>query len=514
VNEHSTSSFSEALVVTPNEIDAQLACKFLQDGGISAGACGNLRDLCSRLALGAGCVVIVEEALLDEEMPLLREALEAQPPWSDVPLVLVAREGAELSTMAERAFPNAGNITLLSRPLNPHTLLSAVEVGLRARHRQVQVRDLLAQREEALRKRDEFVAMLAHELRNPLAPMRNAVSLQKQLESDDAVFVKTRAIFDRQVTHLSRLVDDLLDIARLERGKVKLRLKRVDLNDAVRAACETCAPNTHGHDVVLELSPEALPLQADPVRLEQVLCNLLTNAAKFTPQGGGIVLATRKDGDVAEVSVSDTGIGIRPEDIDTMFNPFTQGDQSLDRPTGGLGIGLSIARRVADLHGGTLHARSDGPGKGATFVVRFPISTAAAPQAELPLQQSDEPAARPRSKRVLVVDDNPDIRDSLRMLLVTWGHEVTVAANGEEALDLALAIKPEVALVDIGLPGMNGYEVAQAIRRASAQWQSPIKMVAVTGYGQPSDRQRALESGFDGHMLKPVDTGQLEKVFN
>jgi CheY-like chemotaxis protein len=196
-----------------------------------------------------------------------------------------------------------------------------------------------------------------------------------------------------------------------------------------------------------------------------------------------------------------------------MFSPFTQGDQSLDRPTGGLGIGLSIARRVAGLHGGSLDARSDGPGKGATFVARFPLSTATAAQAELAWEEAAASPARPRSKRVLVVDDNQDIRDSLCMLLMTWGHEVTVASSGEEALDLALAIKPDVALVDIGLPGMNGYEVAQAIRRASAKWQSPIKMVAVTGYGQPSDRQKALDSGFDGHMLKPVDSGLLEKVF-
>ncbi len=505
-------SYTDALVVTPNSVDAELARDFLGEGGIRAETCGNLKDLCARLSEGGGCVVLVEEALMDDDMPMLLETLDAQPAWSDIPLVLVANEGAELRALAERAFPNSGNITLLSRPLNPLTLQSAVEVGLRARHRQVQVRDLLEQREEALRQRDEFVAMLAHELRNPLAPMRNAVSLQKRLASEDAVFVKTRDIFDRQVTHLSRLVDDLLDVARLERGKVQLQLTRVDLNDAARAAADSCTPTTQaaGHRLLVEMAGVPLPLQADPVRLEQILSNLITNASKFTPRGGLITVRTRKVGMEAEASVQDTGVGIRPEDIDTMFAPFMQGDQTLARSTGGLGIGLTIARHAAELHGGSLHARSGGPGKGTTFYARFPLAfgPAAVPEAEKPAS-----AGVTRSKRVLVVDDNPDIRDSLRMLLTMWGHEVIVASDGEEAVQVALARHPDIALIDIGLPGMNGYEVAQTVREASRRWNKAITMVAVTGYGQPSDRERALASGFDSHMLKPVDTGQLERVF-
>jgi two-component system, sensor histidine kinase len=505
-------SYSEALVVTPNPVDAELARSFLREGGIHASSCASLRELCVRLEQGAGCVVIVEEALLEDELPKLRAALDSQPPWSDIPLVLVAGEDAELRGLVERAFPNCGNITLLTRPLHPVTLLSAVEVGLRARHRQVQVRDLINQREEALRQRDEFVAMLAHELRNPLAPMRNAVYLQKSLANHDPLFEKTRAIFDRQITHLSRLVDDLLDIARLERGKVQLQLKRVNLNDAVVSSIESCMSITQaaGHRVRIDLSPESLLLDADAVRLEQILTNLITNAAKFTPAGGEITVKTRKDGPVAEIAVRDTGIGIAPDKIDSMFHPFTQGDQTLARSTGGLGIGLTIARRVALLHGGTLSAHSEGLGKGTTFTARFPLAAHQESDAELPAAQVPEP----HPKRVLVVDDNQDIRDSLRMLLAMWGHEVSVADTGESGLQAALHEHPDVAFVDIGLPGMNGYDVAREIRKASSDWGSPIKLVAITGYGQPADRERALASGFDGHMLKPVDPAQLEKMFS
>jgi signal transduction histidine kinase len=504
-------SYTEAFIVTPNKVDADLARSFLRDGGIQSRSCRDLVELGECLGEGAGCVVIVEEALIDEDLAALRAALDAEPPWSDIPLVLVASEDAELHGMVERAFPNSGNITLLARPLHPLTLLSAVEVGLRARHRQLQVRDLLAQREEAVRQRDEFVAMLAHELRNPLAPMRNAVYLQKGMQIDDPNFTRTRDIFDRQITHLSRLVDDLLDVARLERGKVLLQLKRVDLNEAVTAAVEACLPITQqsGHRVEVDMSPSPLPMQADAVRIEQILSNLINNAAKFTPAGGRIAIRTYRDKTDAVVTVHDTGIGIVPDRIDEMFNPFTQGDQTLARSTGGLGIGLTIARRVASLHGGTLTATSAGPGLGATFRAQFPLLLEDHPPADRPVAST----ACPNPKRVLVVDDNPDIRDSLGMLLGMWGHKVSVAATGEKAVELALHDRPDVALVDIGLPGMNGYDVAQEIRKGTSSWASSVKLVAITGYGQPADRERALASGFDRHMLKPVDPLQLEKVF-
>jgi len=450
--------------------------------------------------------VLAEEALADADMQGLRELLELQPAWSDLPLVLVA--GAGRSALVERAFPEAGNVTLLERPLNPLTLVSAVQVGLRARARQLEVRDLLRKRDEALRQRDDFLAMLAHELRNPLAPMRNAVHLLKSLRTEEPLITKTRDMLERQVNHMTRMVDDLLDVARLERGKIRLQRERLDLNAAVSAAVEACRQATRAHRVQTCLAGEALFVEADPVRLDQLLANLIVNASKFTPAGGEIELRTRRDGAMGLVSVRDTGIGIRPEMLEALFTPFAQDDHSLARSAGGLGIGLSLARAIAQLHGGSLGARSEGVNRGATFEARIPLSTA--PAAAAPARQ---PAAAPAARRrVLLVEDNADIRLSLSLLLGLWGHEVLLAATGDEGLALALREMPDFALIDIGLPGMSGYEVAARIRAGITPRQAGMRLIAMTGYGQPADRQRAAETGFDAHLLKPVDADTLNQL--
>jgi signal transduction histidine kinase len=500
----------QALVVTPNEVDARLAVSFLGEGGVAARSCAGIDSFGAELERGLGCVVLVEEALVDEEMPLLHAALAAQPPWSDLPLVLVASEGAALSALIGRTFPDAGNVTVLQRPLNPVALVSAVQVGLRARARQLEVRDLLAQRDEALRHRDEFLAMLAHELRNPLAPMRNAVYLQQTLQLDHPLFTATRGIFDRQVRHLSRLVDDLLDVARLERGKVQLQKQRLDLNAAATAAVDASLPHTQErrHTVRIDLSSEPLPVDADPVRIEQLITNLVANAAKYTPAGGEISIRTAREDARAVVTVRDNGVGIRPDMLEKIFSLFTQAEHSLDRTGGGLGIGLTVARRLAELHDGTLEARSEGPNLGATFIAGFPLDTRVQPEAR-------RPAAAPapvRRRRVLVIEDNADIRESLRIMLSMWGHDVMEADTGGKGLEVAVREKPDIAFIDIGLPGMNGYDVAKGIRRSANGAVRRIKLIAITGYGQNGDRERALESGFDAHLLKPVDPQLLEEA--
>jgi signal transduction histidine kinase len=452
-------------------------------------------------------VVLAEEALLDVDMPGLRELLETQPAWSDLPLILVADSSAGLNTLVEGAFPNAGNVTLLERPLNPLTLVSAVQVGLRARSRQIEVRDLLRSRDQALRQRDEFLAMLAHELRNPLAPMRNALYLQKTLKVDDPLLATTRDILERQVSHMTRMVDDLIDVARLERGKIALQRQRLDLNGAVSAALDACRPaiGERAHRVKTSLAREALFVDADPVRLEQLLANLIVNASKFTPSGGRIELHTRRDGGNALVSVRDNGIGIRPEMLEAIFTPFAQDDHTLARSSGGLGIGLSISRAIAELHGGSLRARSEGAGKGALFEAALPLVE---PPAEAARAEPGAAGAA-RRRRVLVVEDNADIRETLRLLLEHWGHEAMLAGSGDEGLALALQAMPDVALIDIGLPGISGYEVALRIRSATSHWPRRIQLVALTGYGQPADRERAMQAGFDSHLLKPVDPEAL-----
>jgi signal transduction histidine kinase/CheY-like chemotaxis protein len=508
-----------ALIVTPNPVDAELALGFLAENAIPAGAYESIAQLNGELPADAGCIVLVEEALDDADLHGLRELLELQPAWSDLPLVLVA--GAGRSALVARAFPEAGNVTLLERPLNPLTLVSAVQAGLRARVRQLEVRDLLQKREEALRQRDDFLAMLAHELRNPLAPMRYAISLLKTLQTDEPLVAKTRDMLERQVSHMTRIVDDLLDVARLERGKVTLRRERFDLNGAVSAALEACLPavRARSHEASLRLAEAPLFVNADPVRVDQLLTNLIVNASKFTPHGGRIELGTRREGDAALVSVRDNGIGIRPEMLEAVFTPFTQDGQTLARSAGGLGIGLSIARAIAQLHGGSLRARSDGPDRGAVFEASFPLSSEAPvpdarpqPVPDARRQALCEQALRRR--RVLVVEDNADIRESLRLLLGLWGHEVLLAETGGEGLELALQKKPDIALIDIGLPGLDGYEVARRIREQAAGRPAGMRLVAMTGYGQPADRARTAQAGFDEHLLKPVDADTLRRLLN
>mgnify|MGYP000486377678 CR=1 FL=1 len=497
------------LVLTANADDAELAVRLLAESGISAVAYDSVSALCRSVSDNVGCMVLTGDALADEELPMLREVIENQPTWSDIPLILVAADTAKLNMLVERVLRRAGNVTLLEQPLNPATLISAVRVGLRARAHQVEVRNLLGERDAALRQRDEFLAMLAHELRNPLAPIRNAVYLQQRLPIDDPTFVKTREIVDRQVAHLSRMVDDLLDVARLERGMIQLQRQRIDLNTAVAAAVDACATLTQArrHAVSVNLADEPLPLDADPVRVEQLVVNLITNATKFTPTAGAIRISTERQGTSARLSVADSGIGLRPEMTQAIFNPFTQDDRTLDRSRGGLGIGLTIARRIAELHGGALAATSEGVNKGSTFIAQFPLAMGA--PADLDSPTDVIPATR---RRVLVVEDNADVRESLRLMLEIWGHDVVTADTGNAGLEQIRRTHPEVAFIDIGLPGMTGYEVAHAIRTTEL-CSPPMKLIALTGYGQPADRARAFEAGFDMHLLKPVDPDVLRRIF-
>jgi signal transduction histidine kinase len=495
-------------LVTPNATDASAGVTFLREANIEAKSCSGLVELCSVPTASIGCAVVVEEALVHPEIDDFLRVLAAQPAWSDLPLILIASQGAALGALIERVFPESGNVAVLERPLNPVSLISAVHVGLRARHRQFQVRDLLEQRANAVRLRDEFVAMLGHELRNPLAPMRNAVYIMKRMQNDDPTFVSTRALIDRQVTHMARLVDDLLDVSRLELGKVRLQLQELDLNVAVTAAAEACRAivSARKHELDVRLAPA--PVRADPVRIEQVIGNLITNAAKFTPEGGRVTVEARADEDTATVVVRDTGVGIRPDMLPVVFDLFRQDASSLARAEGGLGIGLTVVKRLVELHGGTIRVSSAGLGRGSEFSVRFPKSVAAC----VKQPTAAAPEARGGGRRVLVIEDNPDIRESLRLLLGMWGHRVDFAENGPDGLQRACTGEPEVALIDIGLPGLSGYDVAREIRSRKGKWSKAVKLIALTGYGRESDRDLALEAGFDTHLVKPIDPDILERT--
>jgi PAS domain S-box-containing protein len=371
-----------------------------------------------------------------------------------------------------------------------------------------ELRRLNAELSDADRRKDEFLATLAHELRNPLAPITNALEILRLKDPADPEMRWTRDVIDRQVRQMTRLVDDLLDVARITRGKIALRRERVALAAVVHGAVEAARPSIELSGHVLALSLPAVPvwLDADPTRLTQVLLNLLNNAAKYTPPGGHIEVSAAADGHEAVVRVRDTGIGIAPEHLGKLFEMFSQVVPALERSQGGLGIGLALARGLVELHGGSIEARSDGAGRGSEFVVRLPA--AEAPAGTGVTEAAAGPTAAPL--RVLVVDDNRDAADSLAVMLELHGHAVALAYDGPAAIETAGRFAPEVVLLDIGMPGMNGYEVAERMRRDEAGRRTLL--VALTGWGADEDKRRAMAAGFDHHLTKPVDPASLDAV--
>ncbi len=364
-----------------------------------------------------------------------------------------------------------------------------------------------SQLEAADRRKDEFLAILAHELRNPLSAVTTGLHVLGEVGSREPLAVQTRTRILRQVGVLTRLVDDLLDVSRITRGKVELRRQPTLLQEAVENAISTSQPliDERGHRLVRELEATPLCVLADPTRLEQVISNLINNAAKYTEPGGHIQITLRREGEQAVVTVRDTGIGIEPEMLDNIFELFAQLDHSAARPSSGLGVGLTLVKRLAEMHGGTVQARSEGLSRGSEFEVRLPLLEEKARALD-----PRHAAPPPGRKRLLLVEDNPDIGETLRDLLQLLGHRVELAADGLRGVQLALATRPDVALVDIGLPGIDGYEVARRLRATDAGRQ--ILLVALTGYGRPEDRERSLEAGFDAHLVKPVDPDDLNAL--
>lgn len=370
-------------------------------------------------------------------------------------------------------------------------------------------KEMQEQLREADRRKDEFLATLAHELRNPLAPIKNSVQYLRLSSAGQANGSHAAEIIDRQVNHLVRLVDDLLEVSRITRGRVELRKEAVELREIIRNAVETSRPmlDEAGHHLEVSLPSEPVLLDADPVRLSQVVGNLLNNAAKYTDPGGKIRLSARcESGDVV-VSVRDTGVGIPAGVLPHVFEMFVQADQSLGRSQGGLGIGLTLAQTLVRQHGGTIEAHSEGPGRGSEFIVRLPLRIEQrAEQADA--QTHDDSSAASTALRILVVDDNTDSAESLCMCLRLSGHKVEMVHQGLAAIETAFAYRPDVIVLDIGLPDIDGYQVAARLRQQPGFDQ--VLVIALTGYGQEEDRQRCYDAGFNEHMVKPVDPAMLE----
>ena len=503
------------LIMAPTARDGDITTDLLNGAGIETATFTTMDTLVNALNDGAAAVLVAEEHLTAAHKGPLSAWLTRQPPWSDLPILILTRPGADSPESAE-AWRTLGNVTLLERPTRVTTLLSAAQTAIRARSRQYQIRGHLIERlknEQALRsadrRKDEFLATLGHELRNPLAPISNSLEIMKLSGAfDDPRTQQAGEVMERQIHHLNRLVDDLLEVSRITRGVIEVRKEALDLASIVKAAVETSRPvlDNLRHELSVELEPEAMFVGGDPVRLTQVFANLLNNAAKYTNHGGRISIATKRERGEAVISVKDNGIGIAPNALSQVFDMFMQVDRSTRRSQGGLGIGLTLVRSLVGMHGGSVEARSDGPGLGSEFIVRLPLlSDQQRASAEQPRRMKPLP-----SRRILIVDDSRDGGESLATLLRVLGAEVALAHSGRQALECVDDFKPDVVLLDIGMPGMDGYEVARRIRANPAN--RHISLIALTGWGQDEDRRRSVAAGFNHHLVKPADIEQLRQL--
>jgi signal transduction histidine kinase/ActR/RegA family two-component response regulator len=517
------------LIVAPVGRDAQAIAELLQSHGHLAEVCSGLREAVFQVERGAGALLLTEDSLEREQVAALLPRLDQQPAWSELPVVILATAGERAAERLDRIAAAAGGITVLERPLGAATLLRSIEVALSSRRRQYQVRDLLAAqqtRETALRdseerlqlaiaalrdadrRKDAFLATLSHELRNPLAPIRNAAEVLASPRLTPMQLRWTQSVIQRQAAHMSSLLDDLLELTRITQGKLQLRKRACSIRSIVEAAVETARPllEKKRHDLHVRVPEDIPPFIADPVRLAQAVSNLLTNAAKYTDAGGRIEVSARLDEHLT-IAVQDNGIGIRAEQLKDLFTMFSQIPSAIGRSEGGLGVGLALVKGLAELHGGTVEAQSDGAGTGSRFLIALPFERA--PESELTAQK--RLAVTTFGKlRVLIADDNRDAADSLAMLLSMDGYELRTVYGGRDAICAAETFRPDVALLDIGMPEVDGYAAANAIRHQRGGVDTYL--VAITGWGQQEDKRRALEAGFVTHLTKPVDPNLLRDL--
>jgi signal transduction histidine kinase/ActR/RegA family two-component response regulator len=497
------------LIVAPIGRDAELMCTHLEGAGLECEAFVSVDAACATLAGGAGALLLTEEALHPDVTPRLAQELDNQPPWSDVPIIILAGEPLDRPSRTLGDLGRRINVTLIDRPVRIKSLISATQSALRARERQYQIRDLMETLEDRVHERDRFLAILGHELRNPLG----AILLAAQMKDDDGKLDGDHAeLIERQSRHLTRIVNDLLDLSRLVSGKIVLKRQIIDLADALRQSMETVGAAAARHKVTIEVKPATtpLPVDVDPVRMDQIITNVLTNAIKYTPAGGEIVVTLERHGDQAVVRVTDDGVGIAPDRIGTIFELFAQAENAIGRAQGGMGIGLALVRNLLHLHDGSITAKSDGIGKGSEFAVQFPIAAAREDVVEHERRAVARVAASDgQPRRIVIVEDNADVRELLKLKLRRLGHTVDAVADGPSGVAAILDGKPDLALVDIGLPGLDGYEVASQVRQSLGP---DVVLVAVSGFGQPEDKRKAIEAGFDEHITKPADVHDIENL--
>jgi signal transduction histidine kinase len=499
------------LLRTATSRDAFMASAVLARAQVTSHTCANLCELVRGLQEGAGAIMLAEEVLSDPAAAALTEALAAQPPWSDLPVLILARQGADSPVIAA-AMDRLANVTVIERPMRVASLISTVRTVLRARNRQYQLRDLLDGLRESDQRKTEFLATLAHELRNPLAPMSTALTLLMRKPHEPADAQRYYELMGRQIDHMVRLVNDLMEVSRITRGKIELRMEAVSLEAVIKDAIELSRPLLEGssHTLSVELCRQPLVVRGDGVRLTQVFSNLLNNSAKYTAPGGNIRVVLREEKRNAVVEVWDNGTGIEPDMLKSIFEMFVQVSGTSKAAQGGLGIGLTLVKSLVELHGGSVEARSEGLGCGAMFCVRLPLTKLEAGPAPAPLPAvRGWPASLPRT--VLIVDDNRDAADALSDLLRSLGASTCVTYSGAAALRMvAEGPVPGLAILDIGMPGMDGCELAMKLRANPDL--SGLILVALTGWGQRGDKERIAKAGFDHHLLKPLDLAALISI--
>ncbi len=499
MNTLETNDSETVLVCAANRREGDLTCELLQRDGLNGKVCPTINAVCEAIAEGAGAALVTEE-MLAGQYPRLKQFLDTQPPWSDFPFVVFGSAGQSSRLGAKSPLLELGKVTLLDRPVRVRSMLAAVHASLRGRRRQYEAR-------RAIESRDQFLAMLGHELRNPLGAIRLAGDLMGADGSEEQK-EKHLSVIARQTQHLSRLVDDLLDVARVTHGKINLKRRAFDVCEVVRACHHSLMGQARDRSLSYDLScPDTeLRVFGDRVRMEQVFNNLITNALKYTPAGGSVRVSVEREGTAAVVRVKDSGIGISKEMLPRVFDLFAQADDGVYRSSGGMGLGLTLVRQLVHLHGGSVLSESGGLGKGSVFGVSLPLCL------EANTGDADEENSKSvgdRRLRVVVVDDDDDIRMLQQELLELEGHQVVTAYDGPSGFDTILTENPDIALVDLGLPGFDGFEVA---RRVRAQCGSQIQLIAVSGYGRPQDRVLSSDAGFNEHLTKPIGTLELRAV--
>lgn len=494
------------LICAPTGKDGVLAAEALQHAGLNCRVYQSISELLNDFNMvDIGALFIAEEILsYGEILPLLSKAIGNQPAWSDLPIVLLSKAGGGAPWVKD-VYEKLGNLTLLERPVRPTTLISAARSALRARFRQHEIRI-------ADQRKDEFLAMLAHELRNPLAPIGAAAELLMRVHNDSKRVKQASEIITRQVKHMGRLIDDLMDVARVTRGIVVLEKEPIDVRHILSEAVEQVNPflERRHHRLMLDLSCSSAFVMGDAKRLVQVIANLLNNAAKYTSDGGTITVSLHMSPQEVLLAVRDNGIGMTPDLVKHAFDLFTQAERTSDRSQGGLGLGLALVKSLVESHKGTVKAESSGLNQGSTFTVSLPRL-----KNNFPLTQISEKVHKNRfsvSLRILVVDDNSDAADMLKMILELNGHEVIAEYSAYKAIKTAPEFKPQICILDIGLPDIDGYTLARRLKNIRELYDTMF--VAVTGYGQEEDQKNSKAAGFDHHFVKPVDLSTLLNVLS